>query len=111
MTGYSVESAVTGSKTDTPIIELPQSIAVVTKELIEDRRPITLLDALYNVSGVTDAGQRRGFDNINIRGFNASGSVYLDGLRVERGNQNVQQEPYALARIEVLEGPGSVLFG
>lgn len=109
--GYSVGSAVTGSKTDTPIIELPQSIAVVTEDLIDDRRPITLLDALYNVSGVTDAGQRRGFDNINIRGFNASTSVYLDGLRVERGNQNVQQEIYALERIEVLKGPGSVLFG
>lgn len=108
---YSAREAVTGTKTDTPLIEVPQSVAVVSRELIEERRPATLLDALYNVSGVVDAGQRRGFDNIIIRGFTASTSVYLDGLRVERGNQNVQQEPYGLERIEVLKGPGSVLFG
>ncbi len=108
---YGAEDAITGTKTDTPLIEVPQSIAVVPAELIADRRPVTLLEALYNVSGVSDAGARRGFDNIIIRGFTASTSVYLDGLRVERGNQNVQQEPFGLERIEVLKGPGSVLFG
>ena len=108
---YGAEDAIAGTKTDTPLIEVPQSIAVVPVELIADRRPVTLLDALYNVSGVSDGGARRGFDNINIRGFTASSSVYLDGLRVERGNWNVQQEPFGLERIEVLKGPGSVLFG
>jgi len=46
-----------------------------------------------------------------IRGFTASFSIYLDGLRVERGNFNVPQELFGLERIEVLKGPGSVLFG
>jgi len=108
---YSAATAVTGTKTDTPLIEVPQSIAVISGALIQERRPVTLMEALYNVSGVADIGARRGFDNIVIRGFNASTSVYLDGLRVERGNQNVQQEPFGLERIEVLKGPGSVLFG
>lgn len=108
---YSVDAVATGTKTDTPLIEIPQSIAVVTEALIEERRPLTLTEALYNVSGVSDSGSRRGFDNILIRGFTASTSIYLDGLRVERGNFLIQQEPFGFERIEVLKGPGSVLFG
>ncbi|WP_188946434.1 TonB-dependent receptor plug domain-containing protein, partial [Polymorphobacter multimanifer] len=61
--------------------------------------------------GVADVGSRRGFDNIVIRGFDANASIYLDGLRVERGSAFVQQEPLGLERIEVLKGPGTVLFG
>lgn len=111
VTGYGVKDAVTGTKTDTPVIEVPQSIAVITEELIRDRRPVTLTEALYNVSGVADSGSRRGFDNFTIRGFPAATSAYLDGLRIERGNYNVAQELYGLERVEVLKGPGSVLFG
>ncbi len=108
---YGVREAVTGTKSTVPILEVPQSIAVVGESLIAERNLTTLSDTLYNVSGVSDVGARRGFDNIVIRGFTASSSVYLDGLRVERGNWNVAQEPFALERVEVLKGPGSVLFG
>lgn len=108
---YGAANAVTGTKTDTPIIKVPQSVAVIGGRVLEERRPATLGDALYNVSGAVDAGSRRGFDNFILRGFAASSSVYLDGLRVERGNWNVAQEPFGLERIEVLKGPGSVLFG
>jgi iron complex outermembrane recepter protein len=108
---YGAANAVTGTKTDTPVLKVPQSVAVVGSRLLEERRPATLGDALFNVSGAVDTGSRRGFDNFVLRGFTASGSVYLDGLRVERGNFNVQQKPFGLERIEVLKGPGSVLFG
>lgn len=108
---YSAKNAVTGTKIDAPLIEVPQSISVVPGELLQDRRPANLNEALYNASGVSDAGSRRAFDNILIRGFTGSFSIYLDGLRVERGNFNVPQEVFGLERIEVLKGPGSVLFG
>ena len=94
-----------------PLAKLPQSVQVVTSALLDERRPVTLTDALFNVSGVADSGARRAFDNVVIRGFTSSANVFLDGLRVERGNFNVQQELLGLERIEVLKGPASVLFG
>lgn len=93
-------------------LETPQSIQVLSRETLDQRRPVTLTDALFNVSGIADLGSRRGYDNIAIRGFSASNSsVYLDGLRVERGNFNVAQELSGLQSIEVLKGPAAVLFG
>ncbi|OBX17986.1 hypothetical protein A9995_13660 [Erythrobacter sp. QSSC1-22B] len=108
---YSAATAVTGTKSDTPLIEIPQAVVVISNALLNERRPLTLMEALYNSSGVADVGSRRAFDNIVIRGFDATASIYLDGLRVERGSAFVQQEPFGLERIEVLKGPGSVLFG
>lgn len=110
--GYVAERALTATKTDTPLLAVPQAISVLTRQRLDDRRPGILNDALYAVSGVADTGSRRGFDFPNIRGFDASASnVYLDGLRVERGDFNVPQELTGLERVEVLKGPGAVLFG
>jgi len=108
---YGARDTSSAAKTLVPLAKLPQAVQVVTSGLLEERRPVTLSDALYNVSGVADFGARRGFDNLLIRGFNSAFNVYLDGLRVERGNQNVQQELFGLDRVEVLKGPASVLFG
>ena len=109
--GYAAHDSQVGTKTDTPLIEVPQSVQVVDSQLIEDRRITTLQGALNNVSGVSDTGSRRGFDSYSIRGFNAFGTAYLDGLKVERGNAWFEQEVSMLERVEVLKGPGSVLFG
>ena len=109
--GYGARTAVTGTKIETSLLEIPQSIATVSETLIDERQPTSLSEALFNISGVVDSGSRRAFDNLIIRGFPASFSIYQDGLRVERGNYNVPQEPYGLERIEVLKGPGSVLYG
>lgn len=108
---YGASTAVTGTKMEIPLLEIPQSIATVSEALIQERRPASLNEALFNVSGVADSGSRRGFDNLIIRGVGGSFSIYLDGLRVERGNFNVPQETFGLERIEVLKGPGSVLYG
>lgn len=108
---YGASTAVTGTKMEIHLLEIPQSIATVSEALIQERRPASLNEALFNVSGVSDAGSRRAFDNLIIRGFSGSFSVYLDGLRVERGNFNVPQETFGLERVEVLKGPGSVLYG
>lgn len=108
---YAGSEVSAATKVYTPILEVPQSVQVINRELIEDRRPVTLSDVLYNVSGVSDFGSRRAFDNINIRGLPSVSNIFLDGLRVERGNRNVQQELYGLERIEVLKGPNSALYG
>jgi len=108
---YAGSQVSAATKVYTPILEVPQSVQVINRELIEDRRPVTLSEVLFNVSGLSDFGSRRAFDNINIRGLPSVSTIFLDGLRVERGNRNVQQELYGLERIEVLKGPNSALYG
>jgi outer membrane receptor for monomeric catechols len=105
-------SAVSATKMDTPLLGVPQAVTVLPAARIQDLRPLVLNEVLHQVAGVADTGSRRGFDFPNIRGFDASASnVFLDGLRVERGNFNVPQELSALARVEVLKGPAAMLFG
>lgn len=114
ITGRAYNELATSSatKTESPQLETPQSVQVITKRLIDDRRPVTLTEALYNASGVSDGGGRRAtFDFPIIRGFDASTDIFLDGLRIERGSTNFAYELMGLERIEVLKGPSSVLYG
>jgi len=109
---YNELAASSATKTETPQLETPQSVQVITGRLIDDRRPVTLTEALYNASGISDGGGRRAtFDFPLVRGFDASADVFLDGLRVERGSTNFSYELTGLDRIEVLKGPSSVLYG
>jgi len=105
------DSVATASKTETPILTLPQAVQVVTAEQLRDRRPVKLTDALGHVSGVTDGGSRRAFDFVSLRGFDASADVFLDGLRVERGQANLAQEVLGLEQVDVVKGPSAMLFG
>ncbi len=109
---YNELTVTSATKTETALIDLPQSVQVITQQLIDDRRPVTLTEALYNASGVSDGGSRRAtFDFPLVRGFDASSDVFLDGLRVERGATNFSYELLGLERVEILKGPSSVLFG
>ncbi|UPT93697.1 TonB-dependent siderophore receptor [Bradyrhizobium barranii subsp. apii] len=111
--GYVATRSGTGTKTDTPLRETPQSITVVTADRIIDQGATTVQDALRYVPGVfADAygADSRG-DYPRIRGQDPN--IYLDGTRVvNTWNFNEwRPEPYTLERIEVLRGPSSVLYG
>ncbi len=112
--GYVAHQSTAGTKTDTPILETPQTINVVTRQQMDDQQVVTVGQALNYTPGVIsqakgtigDAG-----DAIFLRGFGGYGNEYLDGLRVFSGLQTPQFDPYGLERIEVLKGPASVLYG
>ncbi len=100
----------TATKTETELRDIPQSISVVTKELMESQRAFSLRDALRNVSGLTIAageGGRTG-DSITLRGYAANSDMYLDGVK-DNGQYN--RDTFFLERAEVLKGPSSVMFG
>jgi iron complex outermembrane receptor protein len=106
-----------GTKTDTPIMETPQSVSVVTKDQLEARAVQSLTEALRYVPGVqtSSGGVDPRFDLFKIRGFSTTGDgVYKDGLR-ELGSPNnfalFRNDPYAIERIDVMRGPSSVLYG
>ncbi|TWC67550.1 iron complex outermembrane receptor protein [Herbaspirillum sp. SJZ099] len=99
------------NKSDTPLAQTPQSITVVTRALLDSQQAVTIADALKNVPGVV-SGQygRRGWDDFIIRGQVASDSLYLDGLRTTTSSR-VAEQLSGLEQLEVLKGPGSLLYG
>lgn len=110
---YVPKNTATGTKTDTPLKEVPQSISVVGAEQIRDQGAQTAQDALRYTAGVTaDAyGLDSRVDGSFIRGTTAA--EYLDGMRRTLGSytNNYRIDPFFLERIEVLRGPASVLYG
>jgi iron complex outermembrane receptor protein len=114
--GYAAKRSATGTKTDTPLIETPQSISVVTADQMSTLKVQTLEDALAYTAGiVTVAGYSGSFDRFTSRGFvidDDTGSIYRDGLKVSGTSwASGQQEPYGLERVEFLKGASSVLYG
>lgn len=110
--GYSVPQSSTATRTNTPLIEVPQSVQVITDTLLKEQDLRQLGEALVNVSGITPT---RPDENLFIppivRGFPAE--VYLDGLPVFAGNQQAY-DPASIAgvtRIDVLKGPSGSLYG
>lgn len=103
----------TGVKTDSDILETPQSVSVVTSEQIALQGASGIDESLRYTSGVVAAayGEDPRGDWIRVRGF--APAKYLDGLPLPDGSwtANTRYEPYALERIEVLKGPSSVLYG
>lgn len=112
--GFVAEQQITGTKTDTPLIENPQSISVVPRDQIDARQAQTLGEALRYTAGIR--GENYGTDSrtdwFQLRGFNAQDNgLFLDGLRYNTGYAGSVFETYGLERYEVLRGPTSVLYG
>lgn len=107
----------TGTKTDTPLKEIPQTINVITQDEIRMRGPQTVTEALRYTAGMTGGGfsdRVKIFDEPTSRGFSPT-PMYLDGLHLPYGGGStggsLQIDPYTLERVEVLKGPASVLYG
>ncbi len=114
--GYVAKKGSTGTKTDTPLIETPQSISVITKDQMEAQAVDSLNSALRYTPGAT--GNLYGTDNrglgLQLRGIsNANGVFYKDGLQLKESNFTLftALDSYGAERYEVLRGPASVLYG
>ncbi len=105
---YNVPDANTATKTDTPILEIPQAIQVVPRQVIEDQRVQRIADALRNVSGVTPKINLVGADTYTIRGFDTDTNL-RNGFRHD--NFSAYTDTSTIERVEVLKGPASVLYG
>jgi len=106
--------ATVATKTDAPLIEVPQSVSVVTREDLTVRNVQNLSDALnYTAGAATNAtGTDQRYDWPYIRGFDAgSFGIYQDGLRSQPGGLSLRIEPYLIQSVAVLKGPSSVLYG
>jgi catecholate siderophore receptor len=99
-----------GGRGNTLIRDVPQSVTVLNRAVLDAQGATTLTDALRNVPGITLSAGEGGVigDNINLRGFSARTDLYFDGLR-DRGQYS--RETFFLESVEVLKGPSSMLFG
>lgn len=106
--GYLATDSVTATKTDTPLLDVPQTISVVTRERLDDQASRSIADVLRYVPGTT-VGQGEGNrDQITLRGQNTTADFFLDGVR-----DDVQyfRSLYNIERVEVLKGPFALIFG
>jgi iron complex outermembrane recepter protein len=113
--GYVATSSRSATKTDTPVLETPQSISTVTQQQIDDRKPQALLDAVAYTPGarVGSYGFDPRYDAFTIRGIDMTYTgVFRDGLRqVSSPNGLFRLEPYGLEGISILRGPAASIYG
>ncbi|MFP1735130.1 TonB-dependent siderophore receptor [Lonsdalea quercina] len=109
-TGYQPHKTVTGTRTESRLLDVPQAVNVVPQQVLQDWSATNIDEALYNVSGITQSNTLGGTQDALIkRGFgdNRDGSIFHDGVRsIQARNFTPTSE-----RVEVLKGPASMLFG
>jgi catecholate siderophore receptor len=103
----SVESE-TVAKLPIPTRDLPQAVEIVNRQLMESQAVRSMQDALYNVTSVVVAQGEGRRDQFLIRGFNALGDQFIDGIR---DDAPYYRELANVERIEVVKGPAAVLYG
>lgn len=107
--GYRAPNATTGSRTDTPIRDLPFSVQVIPQELLRDRQVQSVNEALQTVAGVSpDNPSYSAFEGVTIRGFTGR-NIIRNGLRDDTNITNRIAVPN-IEQIEVLKGPAGALF-
>ncbi|MET0970737.1 MAG: TonB-dependent siderophore receptor [Tardiphaga sp.] len=98
------------SRIPTSVLNTPQAITVVPRQLMDDQQSSTVVEALHNVPGISFFGGEGGSqgDNINIYGYSARNDFYRDGIR-DPGWYT--RDNFSVDNIEVLKGPSSFTFG
>ena len=116
---YLERDSATATKTDTPVLETPQSVTTITRKQLDDLNPQSVKDALNYAAGVLSAPDTTSrYDSIFLRGFGGFGTStrivdFLEGLKLPRGQAFAlpSVDPFLLDHIDVLKGPSAVLYG
>ena len=113
---YFAPESSTGTRTETPLLEVPQSIQVIPRQVLDDQQVTSLDEALRNVSGITGSTVEGSGFRFSIRGFDRA-TVLRDGFNVSAsdnfGRSGFQplSDTANLEQIDVLRGPASILYG
>lgn len=105
---YSQASTATATKTDTPLINVPQTVTVMNRERLDDQAVAQLGDALRYVPGVVLSSGEGNRDQIVLRGQASTADFFLDGLR---DDAQYYRPLYNTERVEVLKGANAMIFG
>ncbi|PYJ08109.1 MAG: hypothetical protein DMF06_13645 [Verrucomicrobia bacterium] len=95
-----------------PLRDIPQSVTVVPRALIEEQNAVSLRDVLRNVPGISmqagEGGSGPNGDFLSVRGFNARNDIYVDNIRDFGG---YSRDPFNVDQVEVVKGPASSYNG
>lgn len=106
--GYDVKSSVTATKTDTLLRDVPQSVTVVSKELIRDQAMQGMADVIRYVPGIVTAQGEGNRDTAVFRGNSSTGDFFVDGVR---DDVQYYRDLYNIDSVEALKGPNAMIFG
>jgi catecholate siderophore receptor len=99
-------------KATSPLLDTPQTVTIISDQVLRRQNLLTLRDALATVPGITfGAGEGGGGygDSINLRGYSASNDVTVDGVRDSA--QYSRTDPFNLQQIEIYNGANGVFNG
>lgn len=108
--GYRTPAQAGLSRFSAPLLNTPQTVNVVSQQLMQDQRTTSVQDALRNVPGITFTAGEGGVqgDNVTIRGYTARNDFYRDGIRDPGW---YARDAFSFDRVEVYKGPSSFAFG
>ncbi len=106
--GYNAISSTTATKTDTKLLDIPQSISVVTQDIIKDQSVQSVAEAIRYVPGVQALQGEGNRDAIVLRGNATTGDFFVDGVR---DDVQTYRDLYNTDRIEILKGSNGMIFG
>jgi catecholate siderophore receptor len=108
VTGYNATRSSTFTKTDTPLREVPASVTVVPAPMMKDAAMRSMGDVFRYVPGALMHQGEGNRDQIILRGNSTTADFFVDGIR---DDAQVFRDLYNLERVEVLKGPGGMVFG
>ena len=106
--GYSVPAISGATRTSTPLRDVPQSVTVITPELMRDQQMTSIADVVRYVPGIAAHQGENNRDDVVIRGNRSSADFFLNGIR---DDVQYYRDLYNLDRVEALKGPNALVFG
>ena len=106
--GYATPRTTSATRTETPLRDVPQSVSLVTQELIADQSMQGMADVVRYIPGIT-MGQGEGHrDAPTIRGNSSTADFFVDGMR---DDAQYMRDLYNVERVEALKGSNAMIFG
>ncbi|WP_235902922.1 TonB-dependent receptor [Sandarakinorhabdus oryzae] len=105
---YRIGSISSATRTDTPLLDTPQAVTVLSKERLDDQAILSVQEALRFVPGAVGAQGEGNRDQVVLRGNNSTADFFVDGVR---DDAQVYRDFYNLDRLEILKGSNAMIFG
>lgn len=107
-TSYKTTHSVSAMRTDTPLIDVPQTVNVVTVKQIADQAANSIGDAIRYVPGVFSTQGEGNRETLVFRGNSTTGDFFVDGVR---DDVQTYRDLYNIERLEIFKGPNAMIFG
>lgn len=106
--GYAEKASVSAMKTDTLLRDTPQSVTVITRQLMDDQAMQSIADALRYVPGIVTAQGEGNRDAAVFRGNSSTSDFFIDGIR---DDVQYYRDFYNIDSVEAIKGANAMIFG